>query len=137
MKDMGSSNGTYVNNRRVQMAEAGAGETITVGPVIFTVVINGTPAQVKPLRTMVGKSGAGKSSKAAGAKPAAPDQAAIEALAAPAAKPANPDKADETGSVDLSLDDSAELEIFGGSSVAGENPLAELEAISKQKRTKE
>lgn len=133
VKDLGSSNGTYVNNRRVQLAEAAAGETITVGPVIFTVVVNGKPEQVKPIRTMVGKSGAGKSSKGAGGKPAETEPA-LDAAVAESKKPTGEIKLDDTGSVDLSLEDSAELEIFGGSSVAGENPLAELEAISKQKR---
>ena len=56
VRDLGSSNGTYVNNRRVQQVEMGAGDTLTVGPVIFTLVIDGKPEQIKPIRTMVGKS---------------------------------------------------------------------------------
>ena len=53
VRDLGSSNGTYVNNKRIQQAEVAAGETLTVGPVIFTVVIDGVPAEIKPVRTVL------------------------------------------------------------------------------------
>jgi len=123
VRDLGSSNGTYVNNRRVQQVEMSAGDTLTVGPVIFTLVVDGKPDQVKPIRTMIGKS-----SKKQGGGPKPAQLKEMPEKSNPLAK-----IEDDTGSIDL--DDSAELEIFGGSSVAGENPLAELEELSKQKRS--
>ncbi len=106
VRDLGSSNGTYVNNKRVQQAELGAGETLTVGPVIFTVTINGTPKEIKPVRTIIG----GKKAK--------PE----------AAKKPTPQKKDETGSVDL--EDSATLEILDDADKSGS--LAALEEMPKQ-----
>ena len=100
VRDLGSSNGTYVNNKRVQESELSAGETLTVGPVIFTVVVDGKPTVIKPIRTIVGRK------------------------KNPAAKPVD----DETESIDL--DDSAALEALEEKK---NNPLAQLEALSKQK----
>lgn len=120
VRDLGSSNGTYANNRRIQQAELVAGDTLTVGPVIFILVINGKPQEIKPIRTMIGKSNDTDKKAPAG-------QAVGNSGTRPSAK-------DSSGTGELNLDDSAELEIFGGSSAAGENPLAELEALSKRKR---
>jgi pSer/pThr/pTyr-binding forkhead associated (FHA) protein len=48
VRDLNSSNGTYVNKERI-IAETplAAGDTLTVGPVAFTVVINGEPATIR------------------------------------------------------------------------------------------
>jgi pSer/pThr/pTyr-binding forkhead associated (FHA) protein len=43
LEDLGSSNGTFHNGRRVQEAVLSAGDTIQVGPVAFVVQINGQP----------------------------------------------------------------------------------------------
>lgn len=45
LEDLGSSNGTFHNGRRVQEAELSAGDTIQVGPVAFVVQINGQPEE--------------------------------------------------------------------------------------------
>jgi pSer/pThr/pTyr-binding forkhead associated (FHA) protein len=106
VRDLGSSNGTYVNNRRIQQAEVKAGETLTVGPVIFTVVINGMPAEIKPIRTI---------------------------LQVPKKKPAKKAKKDETGSLDLA--GSGELDIVEKEADDSGAP-AELEELSKQRKGK-
>ena len=87
VRDLGSSNGTYVNNKRIQQAEVGAGETLTVGPVIFTVVINGAPAEIKPIRTVVQVPKKKSAKKAAAAKK------------------------DETGSVDFAAPEEREVPV--------------------------
>jgi len=46
IKDLGSSNGTYVNGRKVREANLAPGDLITVGPVVFVVKINGDPAKI-------------------------------------------------------------------------------------------
>ncbi len=105
VRDLGSSNGTYVNNKRVQEAEIAAGETLTIGPVIFTLVINGQPQEVKPIRTIIG----GKKKKiAAGASPKKPE---------------------DSGSIDLG--DSANLEIAADSDPEASS-IAALEELSKK-----
>src|SRR3954465_7869429 len=43
LEDLGSSNGTFHNGRRVQEAELSAGDKIQGGPVAFVVQINGQP----------------------------------------------------------------------------------------------
>ncbi|MBI1374648.1 MAG: FHA domain-containing protein [Phycisphaera sp.] len=45
LRDLGSSNGTYHNDRRIMESKLDAGDTINAGPVNFTVVINGEPEE--------------------------------------------------------------------------------------------
>lgn len=49
IKDLGSSNGTYVNGKRVVEAKLKAGDRLQVGPVIFTLQVDGKPAKIKPI----------------------------------------------------------------------------------------
>ena len=50
-KDLGSSNGTYVNNRRVNEQVLSAGDRLVIGPIVFTVQIDGKPTEIKPVKT--------------------------------------------------------------------------------------
>lgn len=53
LRDLGSSNGTYHNNTRVQEATLKAGDEVVVGPVVFTLVVDGQPSAIQPVRTVV------------------------------------------------------------------------------------
>ncbi len=53
LRDLGSSNGTFVNQARVQEATLQAGDEITIGPVVFTMTIDGKPEDIKPVRSLV------------------------------------------------------------------------------------
>ncbi len=53
VRDMGSSNGTYHNSIRVQEAVLSAGDELVVGPVVFTVVVDGKPEVIEPVRSLV------------------------------------------------------------------------------------
>lgn len=53
VKDLGSSNGTYHNSVRVQEASLSPGDELVVGPVVFTLVVDGEPSEIKPVRTIV------------------------------------------------------------------------------------
>jgi pSer/pThr/pTyr-binding forkhead associated (FHA) protein len=57
IRDLGSSNGTYHNNERIQEAQLTAGDRITIGPVVFTVVVDGEPQNIEPVRTVVDADG--------------------------------------------------------------------------------
>lgn len=46
IRDLGSSNGTYVNRERVDETELHAGDVVAVGPVLFVVRLGGEPAQI-------------------------------------------------------------------------------------------
>jgi predicted component of type VI protein secretion system len=50
VEDMGSSNGTFLNGVRVQEAAVQPGDSLQIGPVAFTVQIDGVPAddQIQP-----------------------------------------------------------------------------------------
>jgi len=50
VRDLASSNGTYVNNRRINETALKAGDRLKIGPVLFTVQIDGKPDQIKPAR---------------------------------------------------------------------------------------
>lgn len=51
IRDLGSANGTYVNNKRITEQELDAGDHVVIGPVVFTVQIDGEPAEVRPVQT--------------------------------------------------------------------------------------
>ncbi len=53
VRDLASSNGTYVNNQRVNEAVLNAGDKLMVGPVIFTVQIDGVPEEITPVETKI------------------------------------------------------------------------------------
>ncbi len=53
LRDMGSSNGTFHNSIRVQEAVLLAGDELVVGPVVFTVVVDGKPEVIEPVRSLV------------------------------------------------------------------------------------
>lgn len=53
LRDAGSSNGTFHNSIRVTEAVLAAGDEVVVGPVVFTVVIDGKPDTIKPVRSLV------------------------------------------------------------------------------------
>ncbi|MCC6659966.1 MAG: FHA domain-containing protein [Phycisphaerales bacterium] len=46
VRDLGSSNGTYVNRARVQDGKLNAGDLLAVGPAVFVVRVNGEPADI-------------------------------------------------------------------------------------------
>lgn len=48
VKDLGSSNGTFVNDKRIAETELDAGDCLKVGPVTFVVQIDGLPPVIKP-----------------------------------------------------------------------------------------
>ncbi|MCK4624623.1 MAG: FHA domain-containing protein [Phycisphaerae bacterium] len=56
IRDLASSNGTHVNNQRVNESALKAGDRITLGPTTFTVQIDGKPEEIKPARTRSTKS---------------------------------------------------------------------------------
>jgi pSer/pThr/pTyr-binding forkhead associated (FHA) protein len=47
-RDLGSSNGTYVNGKRIAEAALNPGDRLAIGPVVFVVQIDGKPAEIRP-----------------------------------------------------------------------------------------
>ena len=48
VRDLGSTNGTYVNDKRIAEAPLKPGDQLNGGPVVFVVQIDGEPAQIEP-----------------------------------------------------------------------------------------
>jgi len=46
LRDMGSSNGTYVNRQKIQQSQVAAGDLIGIGDMVFVVRMDGNPAQI-------------------------------------------------------------------------------------------
>jgi len=44
VEDLGSSNGTYVNGKRIHEADLQPGDTVQIGPVVFVLQLDGVPA---------------------------------------------------------------------------------------------
>ena len=51
VRDLASSNGTYVNNRRINETALKAGDRLAVGPIVFTLQIDGVPEEISPVRS--------------------------------------------------------------------------------------
>lgn len=50
LKDLDASNGTFLNNHRIQQSRLSSGDQIMIGPVIFTVQIDGKPSDEEMIR---------------------------------------------------------------------------------------
>lgn len=50
VKDLASANGTYVNSKRVNESPLAAGDRLAIGPVVFTVQIDGQPEEISPVK---------------------------------------------------------------------------------------
>lgn len=48
IRDLGSSNGTYVNGQKVEDAQLEAGDVLAIGSMLFVVRIDGEPAEIDP-----------------------------------------------------------------------------------------
>jgi pSer/pThr/pTyr-binding forkhead associated (FHA) protein len=51
LRDLGSANGTYVNNIRITERELAAGDRIVIGQVVFVLQVDGQPADIRPVHT--------------------------------------------------------------------------------------
>ena len=61
LKDLGASNGTFLNDHRVEEEGLGPGDRIMIGPVVFTVQIDGQPDddELAKIRTRISAMHAG------------------------------------------------------------------------------
>ena len=51
LKDLGSANGTFVNNKRIEQVILHPGDHVVIGPVVFTVQVDGKPDEIRGVRT--------------------------------------------------------------------------------------
>ena len=48
VNDLGSSNGTYVNQEKVHSQSVSAGDLISIGGLVFLLTVNGEPSDIDP-----------------------------------------------------------------------------------------
>lgn len=61
VRDLDSSNGTFVNGEQITEKEVGPGDVVRLGPIMFTVQIDGKPETIEPpqTKTAAAKAGSG------------------------------------------------------------------------------
>jgi pSer/pThr/pTyr-binding forkhead associated (FHA) protein len=95
VKDLASSNGTYINNQRINEQALRPGDRLVVGPVIFTVQIDGRPEEIRPAKTRL------RTAKARSDEEA--EEVELESVAA--------DDADDSSAGEIDVDAQGEEEI--------------------------
>jgi len=83
LRDLGSTNGTYVNNQRITELQLNPGDHLVIGPVVFTIQIAGEPEVIRPVRTKLERRvPAGAEAAPASPKPTTPPAAEDELFSA-------------------------------------------------------
>ena len=126
VKDLGSSNGTYVNGDRVKEVFLGPGDILTIGRVNFRVQIDGEPAEIEPFQAI-------GANQATGAPPVSEGDSSEHVPAEPAANSGDEDEflavfepvpGDAGDSVGVSLGE--------GAGPNEDDPLAALEMLGDE-----
>ena len=115
LKDLGSSNGTYHNSIRVQEAQLEAGDEIVVGPVVFTVVVDGVPEKIEPVHTILNQDDSGDSAMTAAGEVAAgltPDDITSTLESDEPPKPAAALAVDSDNDDDIKIDSDDDDDIY-------------------------
>ncbi len=118
IKDLGSSNGTYVNKKRVTQADLKPGDKISVGGKVFVVRVNGIPEDIDAedafddgfVPVAVGGGASVPTGSQAPAAPVAKPAAAKPAAPAPPAPKPAPKDLDDSDEFDFDfLDEDEDL----------------------------
>ena len=121
-RDLGSSNGTFYNDHRVQEGKLNAGDRLMVGPVNFTVVIDGQPADLRVVKTVVPAAPPALSAPPAPSSPPAKPAPKL----APAAAQREPERVDN----DDEMPELIEEETGSPTTDIDDDPIAALEALA-------
>jgi predicted component of type VI protein secretion system len=126
LKDLDSSNGTFVNDRQVTDTTLKAGDRLRIGPVVFILQIDGQPADIRPPQAP------------APPKPTAPAAAATE-VARPSAKAGSEsdldiDQLEEIDAEEVEDVSDLDLDLDG---IGGSSPLDDIDAQIKDLRGEE
>lgn len=148
LRDLGSSNGTHHNSFRVQEVTLKAGDEIAIGSVVFTVVMDGQPRHIEPVRS----ASPGTAEIATGdPKTPAEPLGHLDGTAAPAPtpprpptrsapKPAHKPPTQKPEELPVREDDEMPLEIepeAQSPTVDLDDPIAALEALAKSEEVEE
>lgn len=134
-RDMGSSNGTYINKQRIQEQQVSAGDLISVGPAVFVAQIEGHPASIDAAKAFAAGGAPQPATSASGpasrpASPTAQTRAISPSPAKPAAKPTAKPAAKPKSLMDDDDDDDMDLRSKGGTKGAaksGDSSISDLD----------
>lgn len=128
LRDLGSSNGTFVNDHKITEATLNPGDRIAVGPVTFTIQIDGIPKEISPIT-------AAAKAKAA---PEAPTRTDAMTEAAPEADIVDADASDsdvfdidEIGELDIDDLSDLDLDEIGADDTSDLEEIDNLEEIDE------
>lgn len=102
MADLGSSNGTYVNQDRVTEQPLAGGDLVSFGGFVFVVRVNGSPEEIDAEACY--EDGLPENESAAGGGRASPDTRTIAGGAEPSMPPLVSGDADDSSVVDFDFD---------------------------------
>lgn len=125
LKDLGSSNGTFVNDHKVSNAILHAGDRLRVGPITFVVQIDGQPKEISPAMLAAAP-------KPAPAAKKAPPEAATKITPPPAKQPPKAEASDELDLDNLDVEDLSDFDLDDISPMspsADSSDLGDLEEI--------
>jgi len=122
VRDLGSSNGTYVNNQRISGdVSLMAGDRIVIGPIVFTVQIDGDPEEIQQVKTKGQKMA--EEGQAAPAVVGADAEVTAQGAASDAGAPAALAGGQEPPPVDAAQQESADVD-----------PISALEAMASESK---
>lgn len=122
VRDLGSSNGTYVNKRRVNQTELAAGDVLSIGSFTFVVKIGDAPPSVDPVKVLAAASPVLDATKSAPDHPAKP---ASSTQPKPTSKPTPPKSAPPAAGGKGSVLDEIDTETL--SKMADDSSFAEFD----------
>jgi pSer/pThr/pTyr-binding forkhead associated (FHA) protein len=108
IRDLGSSNGTFVNDQRVKQANLNPGDRVRIGSVVFVVQVDGLPKDVGKLLAGSPPATTAAPQKAKGGPPA---KAAASASAGSAGGGADTDAFDIDELGELDIDELSDLDL--------------------------
>ncbi len=91
VRDLGSSNGTFVNRRKITQTPIAPGDLICIGELVFAVRINGNPSEIDAEEAYDEGHVAAPTAAAASMKPAQARPPTPKGPAAPASRLVDPD----------------------------------------------
>lgn len=121
VKDLASSNGTYVNNERINKSEVKAGDRLVIGPVVFTMQVDGEPEEIQQIKTRGQLLAEG--SRAGEETPVDLESEIAAGLGS---------GADDSGAGEMELAETAVNPARSGEETGDADPMSALEAISDE-----
>ena len=128
VEDLASSNGTLLNRHRIEKATMHAGDELMIGPVVFTLLVNGQPNQIMPVPSLIDKPDASSAHDEQGLDLALGQ----EGLDSADGEEAPPDFADTPPKAPAETTPSLQLTSLGDANDELDDPIGALDALANE-----